>query len=316
MAVTTGPVLSLTWVADAVCAQIGRPGAAELLIILFSSGDSRAVLGFKRSMVNLLVRAKGAGYSVSVNHGDSDAIIRSVRYSGFNICPSRAVLNDFFTVSGAALADDTVVIFDNPSATITVTPDVVRPDWVLVSQLPASIPAVRQTVQLRSPSTGWSSDVVPIDVKFGPAEFVRRLYTGAPKDLPYTIALIASPAIRTSAGTLVADPVTSDRPSFHSTVSFVIDNLLGSTEDVLRNGGLDKNIQFVSIFDSTRAVTDTVALVEEDTTTNIISPRRDLFKSSIRPTWCPPMLVSRSLAQRRIHAHQHGSGPMTTVNRP
>src|SRR5690242_8186640 len=167
MAVTTGPVLSLTWVAGAVCAQIGRLGAAEVLIILFGSGDSTAVLGFKRSMVNLLVRAKEAGYSVLINHGDSDAIIRSVRCSGFNICPSRAVLNDFFTVSGAALADDTVVIFDNPSATITVTPDVVRPDWVLVSQLPASIPAVRQTVQLRSPSTGWSSDVVPIDVKFG-----------------------------------------------------------------------------------------------------------------------------------------------------
>jgi hypothetical protein len=144
---------------------------------------------------------------------------------------------------------------------------------------------------------------------------VRRLYTGAPKDLPYTIALIASPAIRTSAGTLVADPVISNRPSFHSAVSFVIDNLLRSTEDVLRKGGLDKNIQFVSIFDSARSVTDTVALVQEDTTNTF--RRAEIFSiASIWPTWCPPMSVSRSVVQRRIHAHQHGSGPMTIANRP
>jgi hypothetical protein len=195
---------------------------------------------------------------------------------GFNICPSRATVNDFFTVSGATLADDTVIVFDGPSATITVTPDVVRPDWVLIAQLPATVPATRQTVHLNSASAGWASDAVPIDVSVGPPEFVRRLYTGAPKDSPYTIAMIASPAIRTNAGTLIADPVTSNRPSFQAAVAFVVDNLLRSTEDVLRNQGLDRDIQFVAVFDSARTILDSVALVQEDNT-NIISPRRDLF---------------------------------------
>jgi hypothetical protein len=284
MAITTGAVLKLTWAGGIVCAQIGAPGTAELLILPFDSGDPTEVLVAKRSMVNLIARAKAASYPVTIGHGDSDAIMTSVSYSGFNICPSRAVLNDFFSISGATLPNDTVVEFDGPSAIITVTPDIVRPDWVLLAQLPSSIAAVRQTVRLRSPSTGWSSDAVPIDVSSGVPEFVRRLYTGAPKNSPYTIAFIACPAIRTSAGTLGADPVTSNRSSFHSAVSFTVDNLLRSTEDVLRKDGLERNIQFVSLFDDTRAVTDSIALVQEDTT-NIISPRRDLFNSFTGAYW-------------------------------
>lgn len=278
MAITTGAVLKLTWAGAIVCAQVGAPGAAEQLILPFNSGDPTEVLVAKRSMVKLIARAKAAGYRVRIRHGDSDAVMTSVDFSGFNICPSRAILNDFFTISGATLPDDTVVEFDGPSATITVTPDIVRPDWVLLAPLPASIPAVRQTVRLRSPSTGWSSDAVPIDISPGAPEFVRRLYTGAPKNSPYTIAFIACPAIRTSTGTLYADPVLSDRSSFHSAVSVAIDNLLRSTEDVLRKDGLDRNIQFVSLFDDTRTISDRIALVEEDKT-NIISPRRDLFNS-------------------------------------
>jgi hypothetical protein len=119
---------------------------------------------------------------------------------------------------------------------------------------------------------------VPIDVSAGPPEFVRRLYTGAPKDSPYTIALVACPGIRAYSGSFVADPVTSNRNSFHTEVSFAINNLLRSTEDVLRQSELDRNIQFVTIFDNTLAVVDSNSLVQEDNT-NIISPRRDLFRS-------------------------------------
>ena len=171
-----------------------------------------------------------------------------------------------------------MVEFDGPVNVVTVTPDIVRPDWILVAQLPASIPSLRHAVRLRSPSTGWSSDRVPVDVSPGPPEFVRRLYTGAPKDAPYTIAFIACPAIRTFAGSLKADPIVSNRPWFHTAVALAVDNLLLSAEDILRAGGLDRNIQFACIFDGTRTLADGVALVQEDNT-NIISTRREKFRA-------------------------------------
>jgi hypothetical protein len=277
MATTSGFVISLTWVGNLVCSQIGAPGAAELLIVQFNSDDPSDVLLLKRSIVKALVRAKHAGYAVTATHGDADALIASIQFNGFDICPSRAVTNDFFTVSSANLPDDVVVDFDGPVNVVTVTPDVVRPDWVLVAQLPPAIPAVRHDVRLRSPSTGWTSNAVPVDVSSGPLEFVRRLYTGAPKDRPYTITFIGNPVIRRFSGALIADPLTTNRPSFHRTVWRSIDNMLRSTEDVLRAGGLDRHIQFACIFDATRAIADAAALVQEDNT-NIIGPRRTLFR--------------------------------------
>jgi hypothetical protein len=278
MATTTGPVVSLTWSGAVVCTRIGTPAAAEQLFVAFDASDSATSLAWKRSMVNLIARAKAAGFPVAIEHSDANAVMTSVTHRSFDVFPSRAIQRDFFTVSGAGLPDDTVVVFDGPSAVITVTPDVVRPDWILVAQLPSSIPAVRQTVRLRSPSTGWSSQLVPIDVSSGPPEFVRRLYAGAPKDSPYTIAFVACQGIRGFGGAVRGDPVTTNRPSFHAEVSYAIDNLLRSSEDVLRNGGQDKSIQFVTIFDSTRPAIDQNALVQEDNI-NMISPRRELFKS-------------------------------------
>ena len=86
MATTSGLVLSLTWVANVVCAQVGAPGAAEMLIVSFGAADPPEVLSSNRSMVKLLARAQGADYPVLVTHGDSDAIVASVQLSGFDIC--------------------------------------------------------------------------------------------------------------------------------------------------------------------------------------------------------------------------------------
>jgi hypothetical protein len=275
MATTTGQVQSITWAGNAVCFRIGSaPASAELLLVIFEATDSALSLGMKSSIVNLLVRARGARYPISAVHGDSDSTITSVTFAGFNICPARPVRGDFFTVSGSQIPIDAVMVFDSPTATATLTPDVRRPDWVFVAQLPTAIPTGRQTVRLRSASTSWTSDSVPIDVSAGPASFVRRLYTGAPKHAPYTIAFVANPTIRTNPGALVADPVTANRPSFHAAVSFALDNMLNSTEDVLRANSLDRQIQFLTVFDGTLAVGDANALVQEDST-NIIGPRRD-----------------------------------------
>src|ERR1700704_1633959 len=101
---------------------------------------------------------------------------------------SQAVHNDFFTISGASLPTDVVIEFDTPALTVTITPDLVRPDWVFVAQLATSVPTGKLTVRLHSPSTGYTSNAIPIDVSAKPPAFVRRLYTGSPKDAPYTIA--------------------------------------------------------------------------------------------------------------------------------
>jgi hypothetical protein len=314
MAKTIGKVLSLVWSGALVCARIGQPGAAEQVFLAFDRTDSAATLEAKRRMVKLMLSAKNAGHPVSVDHADADAVIVGVTYAAFDICPSRAILNDFFTVSGTDLPDDTVLIFDGPATLIKVTPDLVRPDWVLVAQLPPSIPAGRQTVQLRSDSIGWWSDAVPIDVSSGAPEFVRRLYTGAPKDASYTIAFIACPAIRGSAGALRADPITSDRPAFHTQVAFAIDNLLRCSEDVLRSGGLDSHIQFVTVFDSTRPVTDGSALVQEDTI-NMVSPRRDLFKS-LMGAYVVSADVSFAITGSATHTRSSAWGTTDDLDKP
>ncbi len=277
MATTQGAVLSLVWTGNALCAQIGAPGAAELLFLAFAAGDAPEALQTKRSMAKLLAAACAAGYPVVVTHGDSDPAIAGTEIPGSDICPSRAVLDDFFTVSGNALADDVVVEFDGPAAVVTVTPDLVRPSWVLVARLPGVLPAERHLVRLRSPSTGWSSGAVPVEVWAAPPERVRRLYTGAPKEAPYAIGFFACPAIRTNAGALVADPVIADRPAFHAAVARSLDNLLRSAEDVLRANNLEAAVQFVCVHDETRALVDAFALVQEDST-NMIEARRDLFR--------------------------------------
>jgi hypothetical protein len=79
MATTVGFVISLTWVGNAVCSQIGTPGMAELLIVQFNDTDPADVLHTKRSIVKALVRAKHAGFQVQATHGDSDALLGSIQ---------------------------------------------------------------------------------------------------------------------------------------------------------------------------------------------------------------------------------------------
>jgi hypothetical protein len=278
MAATAGLVISLTWTANAVCAQIGSLGSAELFIVPFNDTDPPHLLGLRKSMAKALVKAQAAGYRVVASHGDTDPILKAVDIRGFDICPSRAVINDFFTVSGRNLPDDVVVEFDGPASVVTVTPDFRRPDWILIERLPTSVPAIRNEVRLRSASTGWVSETVPLDVSDGPPEFVRRLYSGAPKNRPYTITFVGNPILRQTSGNLVADPLMSNRSSFHRTVSRSLDIMLLSGEDLLRANGLDRHIQFTCIFDATRSFSDSNALVQE-VGDNTVSPRDEKFRS-------------------------------------
>jgi hypothetical protein len=280
VATTTGFVQRLTWAPTKLCTWVGPSvTSAELFFELFSAFDSEALLGFKRNIGRLLAQAKNAGYQVSIEHSDHSAEIVSASLLGFNISPlGDAIHNDFYSVTGSGIPADVRVVFDNSVSTITVTPDLVRPHWVLIASLPPSIPVGRNNVRLEG--SGYTSDWVPVDVSAGPAVTVRVLYTGQPKDQPYNVVFVANPAIRTEAGTLIADPVRTNRPSYQDTVGYALRNLLTVTEDLLRQGAWDAQFRFVSVFDTVPGVTDANALAQEDNP-NIMETRRDKLNAFV-----------------------------------
>jgi len=275
MATSTGLVQQVNLFDGGACVYVGpAPTSAEVLIVRFDAVDSTSTLGFKRAMLGLLVRAQVAGYSVSLNHGDADSVITSVETVPANISPiGLAIHGDFYTVSGADIPNDATLVFDSAALTVTVTPDVVRPQFVFVAQLPSSIPLGRNTVHLQG--AGWATDAVPIDVSDGPRTTVRTLFSGDPKSEPYGIDFVANPAIARADGSgFYADPALTDRPGFQGAVRFCLDNILRSTEDVLRQSNMDAHVRFVAVFDATVAVSDSSALASEDPP-NIIETRRD-----------------------------------------
>jgi hypothetical protein len=88
---------------------------------------------------------------------------------------------------------------------------------------------------------------------------------------------VANPAIARdpSNGTgFYADPVLTNRQGFHDGVLFCLDNILLSTEDLLRRDDLDAHFRLVAVFDATVAAADASALAKEYPP-NIIETRRD-----------------------------------------
>ncbi len=281
MASTTGYVQKLNWAGSiaSLCAYIGPTSdSTEIFLIQIKSADAPDVRGFKRSMIHALTKAQSAGYPVTVSHPDNSAEITQVTFGQFNISPiGMAIHNDFYAISGTNIPDDVEIIFETNSLVVTVTPDLVRPHWVFLAEFPASISTGRVMVRLEAP--GWSSDAVPIDVSNGPRNRVRMLYSGAPKTSPYTIAFVANPAIESEAGgTFTTDPVLTDRPGFHDTVSVCLENMLTVTEDLLRQGNMDAHIRFVAIFDETLTPSDANSLAHA-LSPNLMETRRTKLKS-------------------------------------
>ena len=274
MAVTSGLIHGITWIDSVVCTRVGPTlASSELLFLAFRSSDTDAILGFKANMVGLLARAMLAGYSISVGHPDGSGEITDASLGTFNISPvGHAVHGDFYSITGAGIPADAQVVFDSPTATVAVTPDLVRPHWVFLASLPAAIPTGRNMVRLRSPV--WTSDWVPVDVSANPAVPVRVLYTGQPKPRPYTVVFVANPSIQTEAGAFVADTVLTNRATYLEVVCYCLQNLLTVTEDLLRQGDWDRQIRFVSVFDGTLAAGDANSLAHE-LNPNLMETRRD-----------------------------------------
>lgn len=81
MAATTGLVQSLTIAEGGVaCVSIGpSPAFVELLLIMQETGDAPHVLAFKTSMMDGLAQALASRREVTVEHGNSDSRIFSLK---------------------------------------------------------------------------------------------------------------------------------------------------------------------------------------------------------------------------------------------
>lgn len=185
-----------------------------------------------------------------------------------------AVRGDFFTVTGTDLSPDVKLVFESATVRVEFAPDLVRPEWAWVAELPEQIPAGPNRLTLKEP--GRAGRALDVNVLAGPHETVRVLCPGATKiapATPYTVALVANPAILRRDGGIGADPAVGDRRRFHWKVRFCLRNFLELDEDLLRQ--FDPAIRYVAIFDDQVTPDLTSALVQEVPTYPILEPRRD-----------------------------------------
>ena len=285
MATTQGRVFRLIWSGGFVCVQVGTSSSnASLLFVEMRASDTEHKLGTKQALVKLLGGALHSRRSVIVGHADNGSEIESVEIEPANISPvGPAIHNDFYCVTGSNIPNDIEVVFRSGPLAITVVPEVRRPHWVVVRQLPSVVPVGFCTVQLRN-AAGWTSDQVPIDVAATPPLRVRTLYPGRTTRGAYTIVVAASPGRLDEAGTVVSDGILSDRPAFHRLVTHCLNNILTLDESLLRTGNMDRLIRFVTIFDTTRSAdADNVLVKEIDP--DILEPQRTLTNRFVSQYW-------------------------------
>jgi hypothetical protein len=279
--ITTGLVQRLTWIGNAVCVQVGAdPEHVELFTISLFEADTQAVRLFKKAMAALLAKAQAGGFPVQISHADSGATIDSVAVQNKQISPvGQPITGDFYTVAGSDIPAGAQLVFVSGAVTATVTPEVVRPQFVFVSDLPAAVPSGRSMLHLEAP--GWTTEAVPVDVVSGPPLTSRVLYSGFSATSPYNIVFVANPAFLNSGGTTVADPVLTNRAGFQDTVRYCLECLLTIDEDMLRVNNMDTRIRFVAIFDPSQGTSAANTLAQGDAP-NICEPRRDLVSAFTR----------------------------------
>lgn len=287
---TTGPVQYIFWGEPLVYVVVGPSLATSVALwVWFQPPNTADIRGFKRSLIKLCTEAFIAGYPITVSH-DVSGEMHEVTVGVFDICPvGRAVHNDFYSVTGSSIPADAEMVFDSATATVTFAPDMIRPHWAFVEALPDSIPVGRNMVRLQN-AAGWTSSEVPVEVGAGPPEVVRALYSGEPKEHPYTIVFVATPSIETATNVFIADPILTQRPDYHHTVRVALQNLLTLPEDVLWQGGQDRQIRFVSVFDATLPADDFNSLANGNLP-NLLKPRPNYFDDFLNRYGIAPDLV-------------------------
>ena len=268
-----------TWIGSVICTRIGPSRSnSELLFIEMRRGDSAEVADLKKALSQALAKAQLSRSQLTAFHADDSAEITAVSLAGADISPTGpAIRGDFYAISGSGIPNNAVIVFETDTTIVTVTPELRRPHWVFVSELPAAVPTGAVDVRLQAP--GWSSQAVPIEVIAGARLRVRTLYSGAPKPEHYTIAFVANPGIEAEAGgTFSADPVLTDRTGYHAALGECLSNFFTVTEDLLRRAGRDRSMRIVSVFDETRGATAVTSLAHE-VDPNLMETRRNQLKS-------------------------------------
>ncbi|MFF8958000.1 hypothetical protein [Streptomyces sp. NPDC014894] len=248
----------------AVCFWIGASlSDAAVCSVGILADDDPAELGFKRAALKTLAAAQTADYQVIVEHPDDSGTVTRVTLLSYDLSPvGPAVHRDFFSVCGGGIPQNAEFVFESAAVEVTVTPQLVRPHWAFLSELPTSVPTGRNTVRLQAP--GYRTQAVPIEVSAGPRTSVRTLYPGAPKTSPYTIAFVANPAIEAqNGGTVRADPAVINRTDYHDVVRYSLTNLFAQEEDLLRDADVDAQIRLVAVCDAALPVAAGNALAHE-----------------------------------------------------
>ena len=255
---------------------------ATLLTVTLSAADSNGVLGVKRVLINLLAKACGHGFEVEAATETGSAEITAVATEHLDIAPNdQPVHEDFFAVTGTDFPDDAQLVFDSDTATVVITPDLVRPHLLLVTSLSTSVPVGWNTLTVTS--SAQNSKPFPVDVSNEPRYIKRVFNSGTPKEFPFTLAIVANGAIdRDGTLNLYSDPVLGDRIGYHAIVDYAMNNIFAVDEDFLRPDDRDAEMRVLSIFDADLASVSEACLCQEDAGTTTTPGTTTMFAVSER----------------------------------
>src|SRR5205823_14050709 len=111
----------------------------------------------------------------------------------------------------------------------------------------------------------------------------KVLRKGAKKPNPFTIVIVANPALETpwKSGAFVADPITSNQPAFNACAQYILDALFGALpnqgEALLADPTIAPNVRVVSLFVPGLPAQDPNSLVAQDDVSNLLIARRSVF---------------------------------------
>lgn len=277
----TGFVQSIKLLDEGVVFVSIGPAAddASLLQVLLDAADTDGAREVKRVLIGLLAKACAYGFAVVAVTDAGTVVITGVATEHLEIAPNdQPVHEDFFAVTGYDFPDDAQLAFDGDTATVIVTPDLVRPHLLLVTSLPTSVPLGWNTLTVTS-SIG-TTEPFPVDVSDEPRYLKRVFDSGAPKEYPFTLAIVANGAIDLD-GTLnlYADPILGDRTGYHAIVDYAMNNIFAVDEDFLRRRDRDVEMRIFSVFDDGLPVVAASCLCEEDPASTTMFAVRDRVNS-------------------------------------
>jgi len=117
-----------------------------------------------------------------------------------------------------------------------------------------------------------------------PEATIQVLQSGDPKPDPFTICIVANPALEVpwQSGRFVADTMPADPLLFQQRCQYIIDclfgRLVGQSEALLADPRIGVRVRIVSVLDPGLAAEDANSLVAEHPFSTLLVPRRNAFR--------------------------------------